>query len=96
MTISKKLNPTNRYDRVSGPKIPWGYEVSDYDPYLLIPVEEMEVTPQLASLIGTNLDSIFTKNAKDESGIRSRKQFIEAAFDKKYFPCKQTRHALNQ
>ena len=40
MTISKKLNPTNRYDRVSGPKVPWGYEVSDYDPYLLIPVEE--------------------------------------------------------
>ena len=40
MTISKKLNPTNRYDRVSGPKVTWGYEVSDYDPYLLIPVEE--------------------------------------------------------
>ena len=50
MTISKKLNPTNRYDRVSGPKIPWGYEVSDYDPYLLIPVEEMEVMYQHSSL----------------------------------------------
>ena len=40
MTIAKKLNPTNRYDRMSGPKVPWGYKVSDYDPYLLLPVEE--------------------------------------------------------
>lgn len=40
MMISKKLNPTNRYDRMGGPKVPWGYEVSDYDPHLLISVEE--------------------------------------------------------
>ena len=40
MTIAKKLNPTNRYDRMSGPKVPWGYKVSDYDPYLLLPIDE--------------------------------------------------------
>jgi len=40
MTIAKKLNPTNRYDRMSGPKVPWGFKTSDYDPYLLIPIEE--------------------------------------------------------
>ena len=24
---------------MSGPKFPWRYKVSDYDPYLLLPVE---------------------------------------------------------
>ena len=40
MKIAKKLNPTNRYDRQSGPKVHWGYKVKDYEPYLVLTVEK--------------------------------------------------------
>ena len=40
MTIAQRLNPTNRYDRANGPRVPWGYKRSEFDPQLLEPIDE--------------------------------------------------------
>tara|TARA_R100001594_G_scaffold106668_1_gene141151 strand:+ start:3350 stop:3718 length:369 start_codon:yes stop_codon:yes gene_type:complete len=40
MTIAQKLNPTNRYYRVNGPQVPWGYKREKHDPQLLVPIAE--------------------------------------------------------
>ena len=39
-TVSQRLNPSNRYVRLNGPRVPWGYQKSEHDPQLLEPVEE--------------------------------------------------------
>ena len=40
IAIAQKLNPTNRYDRANGPRVPWGYKRSEFDPQLLEPIDE--------------------------------------------------------
>ena len=40
MTLAQKLNPTERYERTNGPRVPWGYKRSKHDPQLLEPVNE--------------------------------------------------------
>ena len=40
MTLAQKLNPTERYERTNGPRVPWGYKRSEHDRQLLEPVNE--------------------------------------------------------
>ena len=40
MTISSKLNPTNRYSKLNGVQVPWGYKKDEQDSQLLHPIEE--------------------------------------------------------
>ena len=39
-TVAQRLNPSSRYVRLNGPRVPWGYKKSEHDPQLLEPIEE--------------------------------------------------------
>lgn len=70
-TASQRLNPTNRYDKANGPRVPWGYKRSEFDPQLLEPIEEyLEALEEGLAYLKTSSYPEVARWLTDYTGVR--------------------------